>query len=40
LCALAGAHENPMTDTDRYVGIVLDGLRAPGETPLPPRSRA
>jgi AcrR family transcriptional regulator len=38
MCALAGAHENPMTEPGRYVGIVLDGLRAPGATPLPPRS--
>jgi AcrR family transcriptional regulator len=30
MCALAGTFHNPFADTDRYVGIVLDGLRAPG----------
>jgi AcrR family transcriptional regulator len=38
MCALAGAFHNPMTNADRYIGIVLDGLRAPGATKLPPRS--
>jgi AcrR family transcriptional regulator len=38
MCALAGACHNPMTDPERYLGIVIDGLRAPGATPLPPRS--
>jgi AcrR family transcriptional regulator len=38
MCALAGACSNPMTDPERYLGIVIDGLRAPGATPLPPRS--
>jgi len=37
MCALAGASENPMTDPERYIAIVLDGLRAPGATPLTPR---
>jgi AcrR family transcriptional regulator len=35
MCALAGACNNPMSDPDRYIGIVIDGLRAPGSTPLP-----
>jgi AcrR family transcriptional regulator len=37
MCALAGAFNNPMAKGDRYVGIVLDGLRAPGGFELPPR---
>ncbi len=37
MCALAGACNNPMTDPERYLGIIVDGLRAPGATPLPPR---
>ena len=42
MCALAGTFRNPHADTDRYLGIVLDGLRAPGEKPskLPPSVRA
>lgn len=35
MCALAGAGRNPMTVPERYIGIVLDGLRAPGQTKLP-----
>jgi AcrR family transcriptional regulator len=30
MCALAGTFRNPNADPDRYIGIVLDGLRAPG----------
>src|SRR2546423_1122738 len=30
MCALAGTFRNPHADPDRYVGIALDGLRAPG----------
>jgi AcrR family transcriptional regulator len=30
MCALAGTFRNPMSNTDRYIGIVLDGLRTPG----------
>ena len=30
MCALAGASRNPMSHDERYIGIVLDGLRAPG----------
>jgi AcrR family transcriptional regulator len=30
MCALAGTFRNPHADADRYIGIVLDGLRAPG----------
>ena len=39
MCALAGTFRNPMASPDRYIGIVLDGLRAPGEmrqAALPP----
>jgi AcrR family transcriptional regulator len=38
MCALAGTFRNPMSDPERYIGIVLDGLRAPGAThaKLPP----
>ena len=36
MCALAGTCRNPKMDPERYVGIVLDGLRAPGSLPLPP----
>jgi len=38
MCALAGAHRNPYTHPERYIGIVLDGLRAPGagHADLPP----
>ena len=30
MCALAGTYRNPMSDPERYIGIALDGLRAPG----------
>jgi AcrR family transcriptional regulator len=42
MCALAGTVRNPHADTDRYIGIVLDGLRAPGgkQSRLPPTVRA
>ena len=38
MCALAGTFRNPMSDPERYIGIVLDGLRTPGaeHTELPP----
>jgi AcrR family transcriptional regulator len=38
MCALAGTFRNPNSDPDRYIGLVLDGLRAPGAklTKLPP----
>jgi AcrR family transcriptional regulator len=38
LCALAGTYRNPYTNPDRYIRIVLDGLRAPGceRSELPP----
>jgi AcrR family transcriptional regulator len=38
MCALAGAFTNPHTHPDRYIGIVLDGLRATGagHADLPP----
>ena len=34
MCALAGACRNPFTDAERYVSLVLDGLRAPGTSRL------
>jgi AcrR family transcriptional regulator len=41
MCALAGTFRNPHADSDRYMGIVLDGLRPPGakHTKLPPSTR-
>ncbi len=38
MCALAGTYRNPHTHPERYVGIVLDGLRTPGagHAKLPP----
>ncbi len=38
MCALAGTFRNPNSVPDRYIGIVLDGLRAPlgTHTELPP----
>jgi AcrR family transcriptional regulator len=35
MCALAGTCRNPKMDPERYVAIVLDGLRAPGRSALP-----
>jgi AcrR family transcriptional regulator len=37
MCALAGTFRNPNSNPDRYIGIALDGLRAPGggRTKLP-----
>jgi AcrR family transcriptional regulator len=42
MCALAGTYRNPHGDPDRYIAIMLDGLRAPGVKPgkLPPSTRA
>ena len=34
MCALAGACNHPMADPDRYIALIIDGLRAPGSTPL------
>ena len=41
MCALAGTFRNPHGDSERYMGIVLDGLRAPGakRSKLPPTTR-
>jgi hypothetical protein len=38
MCALAGTFRYPHSDPNRYIGIALDGLRAPGaaHTKLPP----
>jgi hypothetical protein len=35
MCALAGTFRNPHANPERYVGIVLDGMR-PAATKLPP----
>jgi AcrR family transcriptional regulator len=42
MCALAGTFRNPHSDPDRYIGIVLDGLRPPSakHCALPPVSDA
>ena len=34
MCALAGASNHPMSNPDRYISLIIDGLRAPGSTPL------
>jgi AcrR family transcriptional regulator len=34
MCALAGASNHPMSNPHRYISLVIDGLRAPGSTPL------
>ena len=38
MCALAGTYRNPHTNPERYIAIVLDGLRpaGAGRTKLPP----
>jgi AcrR family transcriptional regulator len=40
MCALAGTYRNPHAHPERYIGIVLDGMRASSErrTELPPQS--
>jgi AcrR family transcriptional regulator len=42
MCALAGTYRNPYTNADRYIAIVLDGLRAPPDrrAQLPPIGQA
>jgi AcrR family transcriptional regulator len=42
MCALAGTSRTPHADVDRYLGIMLDGLRAAGAKrgTLPPSTRA
>ncbi|HEX6711929.1 MAG TPA: helix-turn-helix domain-containing protein [Thermoleophilaceae bacterium] len=42
MCALAGTYRTPHADVERYLGIMLDGLRAPGakHQKLPPSTRA
>jgi hypothetical protein len=37
MCALAGTYHNPYSDAERYIAIVLDGLRARDTAPLPKR---
>jgi hypothetical protein len=34
MCALAGACNHPLADPDRYIALIIDGMRAPGSTPL------
>ena len=34
MCALGGAMNHPMSDPHRYISLCIDGLRAPGSTPL------
>ena len=36
MCALAGTHQMPKMQPERYIAIMLDGLRAHGTSPLPP----
>lgn len=38
MCALAGTYHNPYADAERYIAIVLDGLRARDAGPLPARN--
>jgi AcrR family transcriptional regulator len=40
MCAMAGTFHNPFADNARFIGIVLDGLRAAGakRAKLPPRA--
>jgi AcrR family transcriptional regulator len=40
MCALAGTCRNPKMNPERYIAIVLDGLRAPGRSQLPAPQRA
>jgi AcrR family transcriptional regulator len=41
MCALAGTYRNPHTHPERYVGIVLDGLRSDGRrSELPPAANS
>ena len=30
MCALAGASNHPMSNPDRYISLIIDGMRAPG----------
>jgi AcrR family transcriptional regulator len=36
-CPLGGAADMPMMNSERYLALAIDGFRAPGATPLPPR---
>ena len=38
MCALGGAAEMPMMQGERYLALAIDGFRAPGSTPMPPRT--
>jgi AcrR family transcriptional regulator len=42
MCALAGTYRNPHTNPERYIGIVLDGLRAADKprSELPPAAES
>jgi AcrR family transcriptional regulator len=37
-CPLGGAAKMPMMNSERFLALVIDGFRAPGATPLPPRT--
>ena len=39
MCALAGTCRNPMSEPDRYIALIIDGMRAPGTTQLKARAR-
>jgi AcrR family transcriptional regulator len=38
ICALGGAAEMPMMSWERYLALAIDGMRAPGSTPMPGRA--
>jgi AcrR family transcriptional regulator len=38
ICALGGAAEMTTMSWERYLALAIDGLRAPGSTPLPSRT--
>lgn len=38
MCALGRAAKMPGMQWERYLALVIDGLRAPGSTPMPPRA--
>jgi len=38
MCALGGAAEMQQMSGERYLALAIDGFRAPGSTPLPPRT--
>jgi len=38
MCALGGAAEAPGMEWERYLALAIDGFRAPGSSPMPPRT--